>query len=113
MATMETRLENTLKARKETRKEIQKGIFEMMSRHSVSVIDCVEQEDCPTIFEGIAFDDTLTLDRISLTPDCGRVVFEGSGCYTDGNVLLGSMDIELLIWVYEWLTDNEEELFAE
>ena len=110
-------MENLIKTKafhnecKKMRKDINNSIISLFEKHNKTKVYCGELCDCPTIFEGITDDDTITLDAIENTKY--GIIFEGSGCYQNGDKHIDGIDIELLVWIYDWLLDNEEEVFEE
>ena len=57
--------------------------------------------------------DALNIDIATISATKYGIIFEGSGCYQNGDKHIDNIDIELLVWIYDWLLDNEEELFEE
>lgn len=99
------------------RKQIENYLISLLVTHDTNSVDCYDCEGCPVIINGVSFDDdsTFTLDRINLYlgKDGDYIEFDCSNSYSNDSVALLDMDIELLIDVYEWVKENEEELFED
>lgn len=98
----------------EMRKAIHENLIALMDNHKAREIDCFDFDDTPIIFNGLG-DDCMTLDSIEVvtTPSLKCIHFNCSGSYSNDFVTPNSMDIELLIEVYEWIMANEVELFED
>lgn len=93
------------------RKQIENYLISLLKEHNVTSIDCYPIGDCPIIIYNSNCDECYTLDCINLNKD--RITFDCSNSYSNDSVALLDMDIELLIDVYEWVKENEEELFED
>jgi hypothetical protein len=98
---------------KEVRNAIHDNLVTLMMNYGVDEVDCIEFGDCPIVINGTDDDGTFTLDRITLLEINGTkyIRFECSSAYTNDYITPNSMDIELLIEVYQWVMANEQELF--
>ena len=107
---------NTLKEQiANARENIESTLIKMMSHYNVEVIDCSGYSSTPVISNDNDVD-TFTLNEIQLcrTRGCDKYILcEGSGEYDNIYITAKSMDIEYLIAVYEWVLENQEELFEE
>jgi hypothetical protein len=102
-----------IKEIKEMRETMIANIIDLMKQHGVNEASCNHFQNCPVIHNGICEDDVYTLDDIDLYNYGGKefIILSGSNeCYT-GIVDPNYMDIELLIEVYNWVMDYENELF--
>ena len=97
----------------EMRKAIRKNLISLMEHYGVEEVDCYEFDDYPIVINGTNDDGTFTLDRITLPEINGTkyIRFECSSSCANDYVTPNSMDIELLIEVYQWVLANEEDLF--
>jgi hypothetical protein len=97
------------------REAIIEYIISVMKERNVEEVYCTECFDCPAIHFGICEDDVTTLDTIELVSraDYDYLLFNGSSEYSNGIVNVSEMDIELLVTVYDWFIDNQDELFEE
>ena len=103
-----------IKEIKEMRETMIANIIDLMKQHGVDGVSCNHIQNCPVIHNGICEDDVYTLDGIDLFNYGEKefIILSGSNeCYT-GVVDPNYMDIELLIEVYNWIMDYENELFA-
>ena len=98
---------------KEMRNAIHDNLVTLMLNYGVDEVDCYEFNDCPIVINGTDDYSTFTLDRITLYEINGTkyIRFDCSSSCTNDYVTPNSMDIELLIEVYQWVLANEEELF--
>lgn len=98
---------------KQMRKAMHKNLISLMKENNTKRLFCGELCDCPIIYDGLTDDEILTLDCINLRGVEGAeyIVFEGSGSFNNGYVTPNSIDIELLVEVYEWVLANKKELF--
>lgn len=98
---------------KAMRNAMHANLVTLMMNYGVDEVNCVELGDCPIIINGTDDYGTFTLDRITLYEINGTkyIRFECSSACTNDYVIPNSMDIELLIEVYQWVLANEEELF--
>jgi hypothetical protein len=105
---------NTLKEQiANVRENIESTLLTMMRHHNVDDIDCGEYCSTPVISNDV---DTFTLNEIQLCRTMNGdeyILFEGSGDYDNIYITAKSMDIEYLIAAYEWVLENQEELFDE
>lgn len=93
------------------RENIESTLIKMMKDRNVESIDCVGYSSTPVISNDV---DTFTLNEIQLCLTKGGdeyILCEGSGDYDNIHITAKSMDIEYLIAVYEWVLENQEELF--
>ena len=105
---------NTLKEQiANVRENIESTLIKMMKDHNVEDIDCTGYSNTPVISNDV---DTFTLSEIQLCRTMNGdeyIICEGSGEYANIYITAKSMDIEYLIGVYEWVLENQEELFDE
>jgi hypothetical protein len=94
------------------RDNIENTLINILKQHNITEIDCCGFSDRPIIVNDI---DTFALDGIELCNVKGNeyILFNGCGLYETYYIPLKSMDIEYLIAVYEWVLENQEELFDE
>lgn len=95
------------------RENIESTLLAMMRHHNVDDIDCGGYSNTPVISNDV---DTFTLNEIQLCRTKSGdeyILCEGSGEYDNIYITAKSMDIEYLIAVYEWVMENQEELFEE
>lgn len=93
------------------RENIESTLLDMMRHHDVETIQCNGFSNTPVISNDV---DTFTLNEIQLCRTANNdeyILFEGSGDYDNIYITAKSMDIEYLIAVYEWVMENQEELF--
>lgn len=96
----------------EIRNEICDAIVLLMNKHNTKVISC-DLSDTPIIIYDSYCDDNIhTLDSIILC-DNNNIKFGCSSCFSNIDVYINDLDIDLLIDVYEWVIDNENEIFDE
>lgn len=101
---------NTLKKQIENaRDNIELTLIGMLKYRNITEVDCCEFNSAPVISNNM---DTITLNNIELR-NVGHeyILFSGSDEYGIYYIPLKSMDIECLIGVYEWVLENQEELF--
>lgn len=96
---------------KDIRNTINEKLISLLKKYNTKQVDCVEFGDCPIIIYNSNCDKCYTLDCINLNKD--NITFDCSSSYSNDSVALLDMDIELLIDVYEWVKENEEELFED
>ena len=98
-----------IKEVKEMRKAIVENLIDLMKKHNVNEVYCTEFNNCPVIHIGIYDEDVTFLNTIEYVNGewCKYILFNGS----NGVVNASSMDIELLVEVYNWIMDYEDELF--
>ena len=104
---------NTLKEQiANVRENIESTLLAMMRHHNVTEADCTGFSCTPVIANDV---DTFTLNEIQLCSTRGGeyILCEASGEYDNIYITAKSMDIEYLIAVYEWVMENQEELFDE
>jgi hypothetical protein len=102
---------NTLKEQiANVRDNIESTLLAMLKSRNITEVDCGGFNSTPVISSDT---DTITLDAIELCNVNGNeyILFNGSGEYENYYIRLKSMDIEYLIGVYEWVLENQEELF--
>ena len=89
------------------------NIIDLMKKHNVNEVYCSCLTNCPVIHFGICDDDVTTLDTIELVSgdNYEYILFNGSSDFSNGVVYANQMDIELLVEVYNWVMDYEDELF--
>ena len=95
------------------REHIESTLLAVMRHHDVETIQCDGFSSTPVISNDV---DTFTLNEIQLCRTINGdeyILFEGSGDYDNIYITAKSMDIEYLIAVYEWVLENQEELFNE
>lgn len=93
------------------RENIESTLIKMMKDRNVEYIDCGGYSSTPVISNNV---DTFTLNEIQLCRTNGGdeyILCEGSGDYDNIYITAKYMDIEYLIAVYEWVLENQEELF--
>lgn len=98
------------------RKQIENYLISLLKEHNVTSIDCYPIGDTPIIIDSTSDIDTYTLDTISMYERSNGenfIKFDCSNSYTNDDVHILDMDIELLVEVYEWVKENEEELFED
>lgn len=105
---------NTLKEQiANVRDNIESTLLAMMRNNNVEDIDCGGYSNTPIISNDV---DMFTLNEIQLCRTKSGdeyILCEGSGEYDNIYITAKSMDIEYLIAVYEWVMENQEELFEE
>ena len=95
------------------RDNIESTLIKMMKERNMEYIDCVGYSNTPVISNNV---DTFTLNEIQLCRTKNGdeyILCEGSGDYDNIYITAKSMDIEYLIGIYEWVLENEEDLFKE
>ena len=94
------------------RDNIESTLLDMLKSRNITEVDCGGFNSTPVISSDT---DTITLDAIELCNVNGNeyILFNGCGEYENYYIPLKSMDIEYLIAVYEWVLENQEELFDE
>ena len=103
-----------IKEVKSMRKAMEENLIDLMKQHGVSEVYCSDVNACPPIIHnGIYEDDVIMLDNIRLLSrgDNDSILLEGIGECQNGDVYASLMDIELLVEVYNWIMDYEDELF--
>ena len=100
---------------KKMRKAMVENIIDLMKKHNVSEVYCSYLTDCPVIHVGICDDDVTTLDTIEYVSgdNYEYILLNGSSELSNGVVNASQMDIELLVEVYNWVMDYEDELFED
>ena len=96
------------------RKAMVENLIDLMKLHGVNEADCSEINDCPPVIHvGICDDDVTLLDTIELVSgdNYEYILLNGSSDFSNGVVYANQMDIELLVEVYNWVMDYEDELF--
>ena len=95
------------------RDNIESTLIKMMKDRNVENIDCGGYSSTPVISNDV---DTYTLNEIQLCYTKSGdeyILCEGSSEYYSIYIAAKSMDIEYLIGIYEWVLENQEELFDE
>ena len=95
------------------RENIESTLLDMLKSRNITEVDCGGFNSTPVISSDV---DTFTLNEIQLCRTMNGdeyILFEGSGDYDNIYITAKSMDIEYLIAVYEWVLENQEELFDE
>ena len=95
------------------RENIESTLIKMMKDHNVEDIDCTGYSWTPVISNDT---DTFSLDSIQVCCTRGGdeyILCDASSEYGNISITAKSMDIEYLIEVYEWVMENQEELFDE
>lgn len=103
-----------IKEVKSMRKAMEENLIDLMKKHGVNEVYCSAVNACPpVIHNGIYEDETYMLDTIRLLSgkDNDSILLEGVSECCNGNVYASLMDIELLVEVYNWVMDYEDELF--
>lgn len=96
-----------IKEVKKMRKAMVENLIDLMKRHGVNKVYCSAVNDCPpVIFVAICDDDVIRLDTIEFVSGdkYEYILFNGV-------VNASQMDIELLVEVYNWIIDYENDLF--
>ena len=102
---------NTLKEQiANVRDNIESTLLAMLRHRNITEVDCGGFNSTPVIANDA---DTITLDAIELCNVNGNeyILFNGCGEYENYYIPLKSMDIEYLIAVYEWVLENQDDLF--
>ena len=95
------------------RENIESTLIKMMKDRNVEDIDCGGYSFTPVISNDV---DTYTLNEIQLCYTKSGdeyILCEGSSEDYSIYIAAKSMDIEYLIEVYEWVMENQDELFEE
>lgn len=98
------------------RKQIEDYLISLLKKHNVTSIDCYPIGDTPIIIDCTSDTDTYTLDTISMYERSNGenfIKFDCSNTHTNDDVHILDIPIELLVSVYEWVKENEEELFED
>jgi hypothetical protein len=103
-----------LKAVNNIRQAIIENIIDLMKRHNVNEICPEYLSYAPTICID-SYGECYTLDSFELinNGEYDHLVFNGSGENENTFVTAKQMDIELLVDVYNWIKDNQDDLFNE
>jgi hypothetical protein len=104
-----------IKEVRQMRKAMVENIIDLMKKHNVNDVYFPHLNNCPVIHNGICSDDITTLNTIVLV-SCDNyeyILFEGSSDFSNGVVNANDMGIELLVEVYNWIMDYEDELFED
>lgn len=109
----EVNIGNCISKIKEMRNAMHTNLVALMMNYGVDEVDCTEFDDCPIVFSAFG-DECMTLDRITLYEIEGTkyAQLDCSGSYENDTIDVNTLDIDILINVYEWVLDNEEELFS-
>jgi hypothetical protein len=110
-------MKNKIKDFKERCNEIRSEIFDaivsLMNKHNTKVVSC-DLSDTPIIIYDSYCDDNIhTLDDIILCDNDNIIKFGCSSCFSNTYAYINDLDIELLIDVFEWVIENEDEIFDE
>lgn len=109
---MKTKIEEFRKHCADIHLDIFNAIVSLMNKHNTNNV-CCDLSDTPIIiFDSNCSDNIHTLDEIILC-DNDNIKFGCSSCYSNSYVYINDLDIELLIEVYEWIVENENEIFNE
>ena len=94
------------------RQAIHENLLSLMEKHKAREVDCLDFNDCPVVIFGNS-GELMTLDSIEVitTPSVKCIHFNCSDSQINDYTTPHSMQIELLIRVYEWVVKNEEYLF--
>ena len=94
------------------RTEIKQSIYEMMYKHGYKYAIPIYMTDSPVI-QVCVYDANhhFTLDCVGARD--GELYFGGSSCGNGITLFTWQMPVERLIDIYEWLVDNEDEVFGE
>lgn len=98
------------------RKQIENYLISLLKEHNVTSIDCYSIGNSPTIIDCTSDTDTYTLDAISMYERSNGenfIKFDCSNSHTNDDVHILDIPIELLVDVYEWVKENEVELFED
>ena len=102
------------------RKQIEDYLISLLKKLNVTSIDCYSIDcysgDTPTIIDCTSDTDTYTLDTITMYERSNGenfIKFDCSNSYTNDKVHILDIPIELLVDVYEWVKENEAELFED
>lgn len=100
---------------KSMRKAIKENFIALLEEHNAKYIDCVPIGNNPIVSEYSIDSDTFTLDAIALHKYSNGtyIKFESSNSYTNKDFYFEDIGIEKLIDIYDWVKENEEDLFEE
>lgn len=113
---MEKTITNFTKDVEILRKQIEDYLISLLKEHNVTSVDCYPIGDTPIIIDCTSYTDTSTLDTISMYEKSNGenfIKFDCSNSDTNDDVHILDIPIELLVDVYEWVKENEEELFED
>lgn len=102
-------MKNYRKTTNEIRNDITREIIAIFNKHKCESVGCFIN-DVPILREDL-YDSNLTFTLDAIGVRFGDVYFEGSSSVDETTMWASSLDIELLIGIYEWLIENEDELF--
>lgn len=104
---------NLMNEIRNVRNAINDNLIALMEHYKQREVDCTMFDDCPILFSGYG-DECMTLDSIEVvtTPSVKYIHFNCSGSFSNDYTTPHTMDIELLIEVYEWIMGYEDELFS-
>jgi hypothetical protein len=95
----------------EIRTEINEKIIAILNKYDCQEIGCYTNY-VPVLREDL-YDSNLTFTLDTVGVRWGKVYFDGSSSMDNTTIWADNLDIELLVGIYEWLIENEEEIFEE
>ena len=102
-------LQNTIN---EVRNEAVNAIISIMSKNNRKEVYTYEFDCTPIIIDSNDCDETYTLDAIRVVEGTTPyIIFSCSSSYDNNEVTSGNTSTDNLLYVLEWITDNEESLF--
>ena len=102
-------LQNTIN---EVRNEAVNAIISIMSKNNRKEVYTYEFDSIPIIIDSNDCDETYTLDAIRVVEGTTPyVIFSCSSAYDNNEVTSGNTSTDNLLYVLEWITDNEDALF--
>ena len=102
-------LQNTIN---EVRNEAVNAIISIMSKNNCKEVYTYEFDSTPIIIDSNDCDETYTLDAIRVVEGTTPyIIFSCSSSYDNNEVTSGNTSTDNLLYVLEWITDNEESLF--
>ena len=102
-------LQNTIN---EVRNEAVNAIISIMSKNNRKEVYTYEFDSIPIIIDSNDCDETYTLDAIRVVEGTTPyIIFSCSSSYDNNEVTSGNTSTDNLLYVLEWITDNEESLF--
>mgnify|MGYP003412638313 FL=1 len=102
-------LQNTIN---EVRNEAVNAIISIMSKNNRKEVYTYEFDSTPIIIDSNDCDETYTLDAIRVVEGTTPyIIFSCSSSYDNNEVTSGNTSTDNLLYVLEWITDNEESLF--
>lgn len=88
--------------------EINSKLLELFKKYNVKNIYCGEMYSTPIVMYSTSADDIYTLDDIIINDNI--IKFDCGNSYSNDSVSLLDVDVELLIEIYKWIFDNEDNL---